>query len=268
MMVSIAKAEIRNLLKARWILWAIGFIAVVEFISAFSLLKISQVQNSPDPSGFEILGYSFRNGIYMVIFFLLSEISKSISGEENSGILKTILSKLSNRIDYLIGKLISHIFVGFGLIFFSLIVSIVLGGFWGDYYGLSEGTYIIISESDLWINLFGTVFLTTIPLGASVCMGLFFSVLSRKPGLAVVFTFGAMLGMFIFIFTDLAMVINVENKLLLYYLTFPADTFIDLSKGLPVLWTPKIYHVVLGSMIYSIFFYGMSYSIINRRDFS
>ena len=150
----------------------------------------------------------------------------------------------------------------------ALVLSLILGFFSGDFSGLLEGTYIIISSGDLWKSLFLATLIIIFPLIAGISIALFFSVLCRNSGMAVILTFGFFLALSLTGFSDLTLIFDFNNKLLTHYISFPLDTFIALSKGLPSTWKPDIFYLIFGSILYGGLFFFTSLALFQRRDFS
>ena len=267
-MKSIIQTEFRHLLTLKWVRWTFLSLLAVEIVSAIFLVKITQVQDTSHLSAFEMLGFTFRSGFYTVLFFLFGNVAISIASENNSGVLKTILSLLPNRGDYLTGKCLAHVVLGIGFTLTALVLSLILGFFSGDFSGLLEGTYIIISSGDLWKSLFLATLIIIFPLIAGISIALFFSVLCRNSGMAVILTFGFFLALSLTGFSDFTLIFDFNNKLLTHYISFPLNTFIALSKGLPSTWKPDIFYLIFGSILYGGLFFFTSLALFQRRDFS
>ncbi|MCP4220872.1 MAG: hypothetical protein GY765_39960, partial [bacterium] len=155
----------------------------------------------------------------------------------------------------------THLIVGkavFLSIFFFLLFAVVyLTGLSAGYflYGIGdigELNYVIHSLSSLFTNYFASLFLMLFPIAAMVCVSLFFSVLFNNSVIAIISTLG--FNFFSYILVEMEV---LKEFFLFNYLSFPIEVFQKTARGLPILWTPEIWYMIIATLVYTIFFLSL-----------
>ncbi len=264
--MNIIKAEVYKACKEKWIYFTLISIIIVELITLLIQQKITESQNLALIPAFELMAQLIKNGIFTSLFFILYRSATSISGERSSKSINIILSKSITRWKYLAGKLFTYFFITMFLYFFVFLLAIIISSIYGNFESIAIENYIIISNIELWKNLFLSFTLMLFPTFAIIVVSLSSSIITKQSGLSIALLFVFFLIMyFLDIFGD---IINVEfdNKLLMFYLTYPFNNFLDLSSGILNKWSPKIYYLIIGSILYSGIFITFSFFYFKKCD--
>jgi len=247
-------------------------ILTILFFSIFFGFIFHFFSNNPIISKFLVLMKGYKNGfnfssslvlsVYKImIFFIIIISSTAICNEIQTGTLKTILLTKVKRKEIIIRKslfLLVFFFLLFSLVF---LLSFAIGGLLYGLGDISEKNYIIHSSSSLIVNYFISLFLMVFPIFALINFCIFFSVLFNNNIIAIISTFG--LNFILYIFVQLEL---LKGMFLVNYLSLPIEIFNKMSQGLPLIWNPDVWCMILVTTIYSFIFLLLTIKFFKRKE--
>lgn len=247
-------------------------IGVVLAFTLFFAFIIHNFSTHPFFNGFFSLMKGYKNGFNfsssltylifsIIIFFIIIISSTAISNEIQRGTIKIVLVQRFKRNKLILSKslfLLIFFFILFTVVF---LLSFAIGG---SLYGLgdiAEKKYIIHSGISLIINYFIALLLMVFPIFALINFSIFFSVLFNNSIIAIISNLGIN-----FLFYILVQLEVFKNILLVNYLFLPMEIFKKMSQGLPILWSPDIWYMIMVTTIYSFVFLFLSIRLFNKKE--
>lgn len=235
-------------------------IIAITLIGAY-LLRTTEEKLDLSTGGYGFaIAISYR-GVEIITYFLLIMASMLFSSEVSSGTIKTILTRPLRRFDLLLAKYLTTLILV--VIAILLIGSIGLLSGWA-FYGLEalkEGSYIIYTQQQLLGNLGLAYLFCIIPLFCIASLGLTVSTFSNSTGAALGISIG------IYIVLELLSLTSLRPFLFSLERFTPLLLVEDMADGLPIAWSPDIYHCLIICSIYTALFFIISTVSIKKRDF-
>jgi ABC-type transport system involved in multi-copper enzyme maturation permease subunit len=248
-------------------LWLITFLMAVIF--GFIIFHSSSFSG---PLSFLALMKGYENGFnfslslisstYNIIVFLIIILaSTAISDEAQKGTLKTILVNRVKRREFIVGKAFFLLAFFMALLGVISILSLAAGGILFGLSDISEKSYIIHTQLDLFLNYFLSLFFTAFSVFALINLCLFFSVLFNNSLLCFLSSLGV--NFIFYIFTELDF---HKYFFLTSYLSFPLKNVQKMAQGLPLIWSPKLEYMLISTLLYALGFLLLAIACFNKKE--
>ena len=269
--------KISNVLKAEYEIYRksslVKFISIITFSlsvlfgfiifhsSSFtgSLSFLALMKGYENGFNFSIsLTYSIFN---ILIFFMIITASTTVSDEAQKGTLRTILVKRLKRRELIFGKSIFLLICFFTLIAIISLLSLAVGGILFGFSDISEKNYIIHSNLSLFYNYFLSLFLMIFPISALINLCLFFSVLFNNNLMSLISCLGVNFIFYIFTELDFYKYLFLTN-----YILYPLKAFQKMAQGLPLVWSPQIWYMIIVTVIYLIGFLVLAVIFFRNKE--
>jgi ABC-type transport system involved in multi-copper enzyme maturation permease subunit len=257
----ILKIEIFKLFRNRINYVYIAAVLITPIVSSFGLRMIENTKNSGTGYSYVLLSLQTLSTMIIPIMLLLFAAS-TVSSEKTTGTIRNILVSGYSKAQFISSKIIASLIFLLILMSIAATTTILIGYFSFGFGNITEDGFLILKQSQFWINFLISYSLLAIALFAVISFGIMVSTIAQNNISSITIAIGSYI-----LLEGIKTKLHIENYIYSSYIEFPLNMLGDLTEGFYSTWMPKLSHFLLVSSLWIFISLFISFFVIKKIDF-